>query len=167
MSSDTLAKVGSQTVTDRDMSAAMQRRLAQVREQNPEATYADLAGDFDPLLQGLIDQRALQAFADKHGFVLSKRLVDARNRQYPGSEGAQRRSQRLRLPGFLRPPANDRRRGSNVITGTLARAADGHACGDQRESADRSGTALCVDASGGAQGHRSRWFPLLDRSPPG
>ncbi len=82
-----LAKAGSIEVSDRDMSSAMQRRLAQVRQQNPEATYADLTEDFDPLLQGLIDQAALQAFADKHGFALSKRLVDAEIANIPGVKG--------------------------------------------------------------------------------
>jgi peptidyl-prolyl cis-trans isomerase D len=69
------------------MSSAMQRRLAQVREQNPEATYANLADDFEPLLQGLIDQAALQAFASKNGFVLSKRLIDAEIANIPGVKG--------------------------------------------------------------------------------
>ena len=44
-----LAKAGSFEVTDRDMSDTMQRRLAQVRQQNPEATYSMLAADFDPI----------------------------------------------------------------------------------------------------------------------
>jgi peptidyl-prolyl cis-trans isomerase D len=82
-----LAKAGSQEISDREMSSAMQRRLAQVREQNPEATYANLAEDFEPLLQGLIDQAALQAFASKNGFVLSKRLVDAEIANIPGVKG--------------------------------------------------------------------------------
>src|SRR6187551_2214167 len=66
LSSDTLAEAGSLDVTDRDMSSAMQRRLTQVREQNPEAGYADLAADFDPLLESLIELRALEAFAAKN-----------------------------------------------------------------------------------------------------
>jgi peptidyl-prolyl cis-trans isomerase D len=87
LAANDLAKAGSKEVTDRDMSSAMQRRLAQVRQQNPEATYANLAADFDPLLQGLIDQAALQAFASKHGFILSKRLVDAEIANIPGVKG--------------------------------------------------------------------------------
>ncbi len=87
LSESTLAEAGSHDVTDRDMSAALQRRLGQVRQQNPEATYASLAGDFDPILQSLIDQRALEAFAEKHGFVLSKRLVDAEIAKIPGVKG--------------------------------------------------------------------------------
>ena len=71
MSSDTLAKAGSLEITDRDMSSLMQQRLAQVRQQNPEAGYSALAGDFDPILDSLIGQRALQAFANDHNFILS------------------------------------------------------------------------------------------------
>ena len=83
----TLAKVGGREVTDRDMSQAMERRLTQVRQQNPEATYANIAGDFDKLLAFLIDERIVEAFADKFGFVLSKRLVDAEIATIPGTRG--------------------------------------------------------------------------------
>ena len=65
MNSSTLAKIGSQQVTDRDLSRAMERRLADVRQQNPEADYATIGADFEPILTSLIDQRTLQAFADK------------------------------------------------------------------------------------------------------
>ena len=71
MSGSTLAKVGGQQITDRDVSRAMERRLAEVRQQNPEADYATIASDFEPILTSLIDQRTLQAFADKYGFTLS------------------------------------------------------------------------------------------------
>jgi peptidyl-prolyl cis-trans isomerase D len=87
LSSDTLARVGSRSVTDRDMSSAMQRRLGQVRQQNPEAGYPELAADFDPLLESLIELRSLQAFAAKNGFVLSKRLIDKEIAQLPGVRG--------------------------------------------------------------------------------
>src|SRR5438045_1412404 len=70
MSSSTLAKVGSQQITDRDVSRAMERRLAEVRQQNPEADYSTIAGEFEPILTSLIDQRTLQAYADKYGFTL-------------------------------------------------------------------------------------------------
>ena len=87
LGSSTLAKAGDYEITDRDMSDAMQRRLAQVREQNPEADYSALAGDFEPILQSLIDQRALEAFARMHGFVISKRLIDAEIANLPGVRG--------------------------------------------------------------------------------
>ena len=87
MNSSTLAKVGRQQISDRDMSRAMERRLTEVRQQNPIADYATISGDFDPILTSLIDQRTLQAFADKYGFTLSKRLVDAEIANIPGTKG--------------------------------------------------------------------------------
>jgi peptidyl-prolyl cis-trans isomerase D len=87
MGASTLAKVGSQRVVDRDMSEVMQRRLQQVRQQRPDADYSTIAGDFDTLLSALIDQRALIAFADKFGFNLSKRLIDAEIAQIPQTRG--------------------------------------------------------------------------------
>lgn len=84
---DTLAKVGSLQVIDRDMSEAMERRLSQVRQENPEADYGAIAADFDPLLASLIDQRAMAAFARSNGFILSRRLIDAEIAQLPGVRG--------------------------------------------------------------------------------
>jgi hypothetical protein len=40
---DSLVRVGSEKVSDRDITRAMDRRLSQAREQNPEATYASIA----------------------------------------------------------------------------------------------------------------------------
>ena len=88
MSSSTLATVGGEEVTEREMSDAMQRRLQQIRQQqDPNADYASIARDFDPLLDQLIDERAMVAFADKYGFRISKRLVDAEISQIPGAKG--------------------------------------------------------------------------------
>lgn len=86
-SADTMAKVGSMKVSDRDMQRAMERRLSQVRQENPEADYGAIAGDFDQLLSALIDARALEAFASKYGFNLSKRLVDGQIATLPGTKG--------------------------------------------------------------------------------
>src|SRR5687767_13811578 len=58
--SSSLAQAGNQQITDRDMSRAMERRLTQVRQQNPEADYSTIASDFDAILDSLIDQSSLQ-----------------------------------------------------------------------------------------------------------
>jgi len=87
MSSSTLAKVGSTEVTDQDMGVLMQRDLESARQQNPNAGYASIVSDFDPLLDQLINQRALVAFADKHGFIVSKRLIDGEIANIPGVRG--------------------------------------------------------------------------------
>jgi len=87
MASSTLAKVGDQEVTEPQMSDAMQRRLQQVRQQNPAADYATIIGDFNAVLGALIDQATLYAFADKFHFPLSKRLVDGEIAQIPATKG--------------------------------------------------------------------------------
>jgi len=87
MGSSTVAEVGDQQVSEAEMSAAMQRRLQEVRREKPEADYATIAGDFETILGALIDQRTLIAFANKFDFHLSKRLVDAEIAQIPGTKG--------------------------------------------------------------------------------
>jgi peptidyl-prolyl cis-trans isomerase D len=87
MGTSTLAKVGDQEVGEKEMADAMQRRLQQVRQQRPEADYASIMGDFESILTDLIDQKTLFAFADKFGFPLSKRLVDAEIAQIPAAKG--------------------------------------------------------------------------------
>ena len=82
-----LVEIGDQGITDRDMSRAMERRLADVRQQNPIADYSTIAADFEPLLAQLIEQKTLQAFADKFGFTVSKRLVDAEIANIPNARG--------------------------------------------------------------------------------
>lgn len=87
ISSGALAKVGDEELTERDLSSAMRRALNQAREQNPEASYSTIANQFDPILNSLIDERALLAFAEDHGFVLSKRLIDAEIADLPQTRG--------------------------------------------------------------------------------
>ena len=87
LSSGTLAKVGDEEVTDREFDRAMQRMLQQVQQENPGATYATLAGQLDNVLDQLINQATLLAFAADHGFVLSKRLVDGEIAALPQTRG--------------------------------------------------------------------------------
>jgi peptidyl-prolyl cis-trans isomerase D len=83
----TLAQVGSQDVNESEFTQAMERHLEQVRQQNPNADYKTILPDFDALLAQLIDQHALVAFADKYGFSVSKRLIDAEIANLPGVKG--------------------------------------------------------------------------------
>jgi peptidyl-prolyl cis-trans isomerase D len=87
MSEQTLAEAGSEELTEREFSGELQRRLEQVRQSNPEADYGAIAGDFDPLLDALIQQEALAAFAAGHDLVVSKRLVDAELARLPQTRG--------------------------------------------------------------------------------
>jgi len=87
LSKGTLVKVGDESLTERDLDSAMRRALNQARQENPEATYSTIANQFDPILESLVDERALFAFAADHGFVLSKRLVDAEIANLPQTHG--------------------------------------------------------------------------------
>ena len=87
MGSSTLAKVGGQQVTEQEMQQAVHRRLKEVRQQQPDANFAAIAGDFEPLLNSLIDQKTILAFADKFGFRLSKRQIDAEIADLPETKG--------------------------------------------------------------------------------
>lgn len=87
MSSGTLAKVGDERVSGREVSDAMQRRLQEIRQQRPDADYRTIIGAFNTIIDALMDQRTLMAFADKYGFPLSKRLVDAEIAELPGTKG--------------------------------------------------------------------------------
>ena len=83
----TLAEVGDERVTDRDLDQAMQRVLQQAQQQDPTATYASIAGQLEGVLDQLINQATLLAFASDHGFVLSKRLIDAEIASLPQTRG--------------------------------------------------------------------------------
>ncbi|MEO7654141.1 MAG: peptidylprolyl isomerase [Sphingomicrobium sp.] len=96
-----LVTVGDQRVSDSDISEAMQRRLEEVRRENPDADYATIAGDFDALLKSLIDQKTLIAFAGKSDFVLSKRLIDAEIAQLPRAQGLNGKFSDQAYQGFL------------------------------------------------------------------
>ena len=86
-SSSALVDVGGEDITDRDMSTSMNRALKQAQAENPEATYASLAGQFGSILDQMIDERALLAFAADHGFVVSKKLIDGEIASLPQNRG--------------------------------------------------------------------------------
>ena len=99
--SGALVEVGDETVTDRDLDEAMQRALQQAQQQDPAATYASIAGQLDGVLTQLIDQATLLAFAKDHGFVLSKRLVDAEIASIPATRGLDGRFNEQSYAAFL------------------------------------------------------------------
>src|SRR5438270_1117277 len=87
LSSGTLASVGDQEISERDMSDLMQRRLQQARSDHPDASYASIMSDLGPILEDSINLRSLIAFADKYRFPLSRRLIDAEIAQIPAARG--------------------------------------------------------------------------------
>jgi peptidyl-prolyl cis-trans isomerase D len=98
---NTLARVGDAELTAAELDTAMQRRLAILRQQNPQATYADLAPDFDAIVEALIQERTVWAFAREHGFTVSKKLVDAEIVKLPGVRGLDGRFSETAYQSFL------------------------------------------------------------------
>lgn len=118
-SSSTLAKVGDQDVTESEMNDSMQRRLQEVRNERPDANYASIAGDFDTILAALIDQRTMIAFADKFGFSVSKRLVDAEIAEIPQTKGLNGKFSDDAYQGFLSRQRLTDAQVRQIITGGL------------------------------------------------
>ncbi len=101
LNSSTLVKVGGNEISDRDMSNALQRRLTEVRRTDPTADYASLAKDFDPLLDLLVQDAAIRAFADQQDMTLSKRLVDAEIAKIPATRGLDGKFSQSAYQAFL------------------------------------------------------------------
>ncbi len=76
-SSQRLAKAGGEEVTEQELSKLLQRRLTELRAQQPTADYTALAGEYDSIVNSLIQSRALSAFAGANDVIVSKRMVDA------------------------------------------------------------------------------------------
>jgi peptidyl-prolyl cis-trans isomerase D len=119
MSSSTLARVGDQQISERELSEAMQRRLQEARQQRPEADYASIMGDFDAVLDALVDERTLIAFGDKYGFPLSKRLVDAEIAQIPQTKGLNGKFSEQAYQAFLAQQRLTDAQVRQILTGGL------------------------------------------------
>lgn len=87
LSGGTLAKVGNVSLTEAEVQEVIDRQVQQLRQTNPEATRADIADQFDEIIAAMLQQKTLQAFAQKHGFHISKRLVDAEIAKIPAARG--------------------------------------------------------------------------------
>jgi len=97
-----LAKAGDQKVTEREFSSIAERALAVARQSNPEATMASIAGELPDIFNQLVDERALQAFGNAHGLLLSKRLVDGQIASLPNAKGLDGKFSEEAYLGFLR-----------------------------------------------------------------
>ena len=97
----TLAKVGDSAVTERQLSSIMQRKLTELRQQNPTADYSNLAGDFAGILDELIRSRAIMAFAADNDLRVSKRMIDAEIVNIPGTKGLDGKFSETAYQAFL------------------------------------------------------------------
>jgi peptidyl-prolyl cis-trans isomerase D len=101
LSQGVLARVGSEQLTEAELSTVLQRELTRLRQQKPDATYADLAPQFGEIVNSLIQERTLKAYAAMHGLMPSKKLVDAEIVKLPGVRGLDGRFSEAAYQGFL------------------------------------------------------------------
>ncbi len=119
MRSGTLVEVGDEDVSDRELDSAMQRVLQQAQRDNPGATYASIAGEIDNVLEQLVNQATLLAFASDHGFVLSKRLVDAEIARLPQTRGLDGQFSQQAYQAFLQEQRLSDAELRRLISGSL------------------------------------------------
>ena len=85
--SGTLVETGDEQVSERDFTMGMERVLAAARQQNPEATYATVAGSALQLIDQLTDDAAVKDFARDGDLMISRKLVDAEIASLPQTRG--------------------------------------------------------------------------------
>ena len=101
LSSGTLARVGGISLTEAEVQDVIDRQVQQLRQTNPNATRADIAGEFDAIINALLQERTIRAYAEKHGFTVSKRLVDAEIAKIPAARGLDGRFSEQAYQQFL------------------------------------------------------------------
>ena len=98
----------------------MQRRLAEARQQNPEADYTSLAGEFANILESLVRNRSMQVFARENDLHISKRLVDAEIAQLPSARGLDGKFSDAAYAAFLQQQRMSDAEVRDVLGGALA-----------------------------------------------
>lgn len=91
-SSTTLATVGGQDVTERDVRDRIDRIIRNAQAQRQTMTMAQLLaeGGFEAAVTDAVTSAALHAFANQNGMAVGKKLIDseiANNPQFAGMDG--------------------------------------------------------------------------------
>ena len=103
------------------------------------------------MLDQLIDERAIVAFADKYGFLVSKRLIDAEISQIPGTKGLNGEfSEQAYLQFLSQQQLTDAAVRQYVSADLLQRLMLTPVATDVRVPVGH-GDALCVDAAGSSR----------------
>lgn len=84
-----IATVGRQSITDAEATRRVQSQLDQARQEQPtlDMTAFVNAGGADAVINRMIEERAVEAFAASHGLFASKRLVDGEIASIPAFNG--------------------------------------------------------------------------------
>ncbi|MGE3746336.1 MAG: SurA N-terminal domain-containing protein, partial [Sphingomonadaceae bacterium] len=86
---DTVATVGERRLTSAETIQRAQVAVQGMQQQQPEMTMANFVGQggIDSLVRQLIEARAIEQWANEHGIVASKRLVDGEIASIPAFRG--------------------------------------------------------------------------------
>jgi peptidyl-prolyl cis-trans isomerase D len=122
-SGSAIAKIGSTSVSAAEVASRVRSELEGARMETPGLDMAafDKAGGIDQTIERLINSRIILAYGEKHGLVISERLIDseiAKTTAFYGPTGKFDRSTYLRVIGNRRLSEPDHR--DDVRSGLLA-----------------------------------------------
>lgn len=94
-----IAKIGSLTISEAELSNRVNAELEAARQQTPGLTLADFdkSGGVDSTIDRLINSRTVIAFGKKHGLVISERLIDSELSKNPLFKGVTGKFDRSRM----------------------------------------------------------------------
>jgi peptidyl-prolyl cis-trans isomerase D len=131
---DQIAKIGGMSISNNDAAARIQSEFENARAQQPGLTMAefDRQGGIESTIDRLINSRAILAFGEKHGMVISDRLIDseiAKTQAFYGVTGKFDRNVYLRVIGDRKLTEKDHRLDvkANLIADQIIPAAAGAA----------------------------------------
>ncbi len=86
---DTVASMGSMSLSNAEVLSRVQSEFASARQQQPGLKIEDFdrQGGIDQAINRLINTRIILAFAQKHGMVISDRLIDSEIAKMPSFYG--------------------------------------------------------------------------------
>jgi peptidyl-prolyl cis-trans isomerase D len=89
LSGDTVASMGSMNLTNAEVTRRVQAEFAVARQEQPGLKIEDFdrQGGIDQSIDRLINTRVILAFAEKHGMVISDRLIDSEIAKTPSFYG--------------------------------------------------------------------------------
>lgn len=101
--SDTVAKVGKVKISSAELQQRVMRALENARQERPELAMPEFVrmGGVDQILQQMTDTMALEQFARKQGFGVSRRMEDAQIASAPAFRGLNGQFDQSAFEAFL------------------------------------------------------------------
>lgn len=157
VSGGAVAEVGDKEVTEAELVRQLDNQLDARRQQQPGLDMAGFVagGGFDSTLEQLIDIRALEAFAERHGIAAGKRLVDGQIASIPaffGPTGQFDRNTFLAVIGQRK--LSERQVRADLASGLIARQIEVPAYGAARMPIAMAGryASLALESRSGLSG---------------